>query len=53
MVTFLATASGFTLFGVGSAFWGLLAGVLTLVITRWGRRSESRKPLARREKRAL
>ncbi len=34
VVTFLATASGFTLFGVGSAFWGLLAGVLTLVVTR-------------------
>lgn len=34
VVTFLATASGFTLFGVGSAFWGLLAGVLTLLVTR-------------------
>lgn len=34
VVTFLATASGFTLFGVGSAFWGLLAGVLTLTVTR-------------------
>lgn len=34
LVTFLATASGLTLFGVGSAFWGLLAGVLTLLILR-------------------
>jgi len=33
VVTFLATASGFTLLGVGSAFWGLVAGVLTLVVT--------------------
>lgn len=33
VVTFLATASGFTLLGVGSAFWGLIAGVLTLLVT--------------------
>lgn len=26
IVTFLATASGLTLFGIGSAFWGLVAG---------------------------
>jgi len=34
VVTFLATASGVTLLGVGSAFWGLVAGVLTLLVTR-------------------
>jgi benzoate membrane transport protein len=28
MLTFLVTASGLTVFGVGSAFWGLLAGLL-------------------------
>lgn len=28
LITFLATASGMTLFGIGSAFWGLLAGML-------------------------
>ncbi|WP_026338771.1 benzoate/H(+) symporter BenE family transporter [Nocardiopsis sp. CNS-639] len=39
VVTFLATASGFTLFGVGSAFWGLLAGALTLAVTSSWRRS--------------
>ncbi|OLT48386.1 hypothetical protein BJF85_12745 [Saccharomonospora sp. CUA-673] len=33
LVTFLATASGVTLLGIGSAFWGLLAGVLTAAIT--------------------
>ncbi|MFB6703148.1 benzoate/H(+) symporter BenE family transporter [Streptomyces sp. NPDC056333] len=38
VVTFLATASGVTLLGIGSAFWGLLAGVLTSVITAMGRR---------------
>jgi benzoate membrane transport protein len=30
LVTFLATGSGLTLFGLGSAFWGLLAGFLAL-----------------------
>lgn len=29
LVTFLVTASGVALWGVGSAFWGLVAGVLT------------------------
>lgn len=32
LITFLVTASGMTLFGVGSAFWGLVAGVLALLI---------------------
>jgi benzoate membrane transport protein len=32
LITFMVTASGLTLFSVGSAFWGLIAGVLTLVI---------------------
>ncbi len=34
LVTFLATASGLTLFGIGSAFWGLLAGAATLLVLR-------------------
>ncbi len=34
MVTFLVTASGLSLFGVASAFWGLVLGVIThLVLT--------------------
>jgi benzoate membrane transport protein len=32
LVTFLVTASGVTLFGVGSAFWGLVAGVIALLV---------------------
>ena len=32
LVTFMVTASGLTLFGIGAALWGLIAGVLTLVI---------------------
>ena len=32
VITFLLTASGISLFGIGAAFWGLLAGVLGLII---------------------
>ncbi|MBA1272789.1 benzoate/H(+) symporter BenE family transporter [Stutzerimonas azotifigens] len=32
LITFMVTASGLTLLGVGSALWGLIAGILTLLI---------------------
>lgn len=35
VVTFVVTASGLTLFGIGGAFWGLLAGGAVLALTRW------------------
>jgi benzoate membrane transport protein len=34
LVTFLVTASGLTLWSVGSAFWGLVAGLLALSVRR-------------------
>ena len=34
LITFLVTASGVTLAGVGSAFWGLVAGVIALLVLR-------------------
>lgn len=34
LVTFLVTASGLSMAGIGSAFWGLVAGVITLVVLR-------------------
>ncbi|CAD5110095.1 benzoate/H(+) symporter BenE family transporter [Zestomonas carbonaria] len=37
LITFLVTASGMTLFSVGSAFWGIVAGMLTLFILNWGK----------------
>jgi len=40
VVTLLATASGVTLGGIGSTFWGLLAGVLTLAVVDRRRRPE-------------
>lgn len=44
LITFLATASGLTLFGIGSAFWGLLFGVIAhLVLTRFRKPAEAAK----------
>jgi benzoate membrane transport protein len=34
LITFLVTASGVTLAGIGPAFWGLVAGVIALLLTR-------------------
>lgn len=33
IVTFLLTGSGITLLGIGGAFWGLIAGLITLKLT--------------------
>lgn len=38
LITFLVTASGISLFGVGSAFWGLLAGALAMLVAQAGKR---------------
>ncbi len=35
LITFMITASGMTLLGIGSAFWGLVGGGLTLLILNW------------------
>ena len=37
VITFLVTASGVTLFGIGAAFWGLLGGVLAMLVLNWRR----------------
>jgi benzoate membrane transport protein len=34
LLTFLVTASGLSLWGVGSAFWGLVVGVLVMMCYR-------------------
>lgn len=39
LVTFLVTASGLTLAGIGSAFWGLVAGIATLIVLNLRRRA--------------
>ncbi|NEX61399.1 benzoate/H(+) symporter BenE family transporter [Noviherbaspirillum galbum] len=38
LITFLVTASGVSLFGIGSAFWGLVAGTIAMLVLRGGRR---------------
>jgi len=35
LVTFLLTLSGLSLGGIGSAFWGIFAGALTLFVQQW------------------
>ena len=35
LITFLVTASGVSLFGIGAAFWGLVAGVLGMFVFGW------------------
>jgi benzoate membrane transport protein len=35
LITFLVCVSGLSLWGVGAAFWGVVAGALTLVVQRW------------------
>ncbi|MDQ8027774.1 MAG: benzoate/H(+) symporter BenE family transporter [Brevundimonas sp.] len=39
VIAFAATASGVALFGIGSAFWGLLAGFVALAALRWRRKA--------------
>jgi benzoate membrane transport protein len=35
LITFLVTASGMSLWGVGAAFWGVVAGALALAVQHW------------------
>jgi benzoate membrane transport protein len=35
LITFLVTLSGLSLWGVGSAFWGVVAGALALFVQQW------------------
>jgi len=47
LITFLVTLSGVTLAGIGSAFWGVVAGALALAVQRIGRRPFADKDIAR------
>ncbi len=35
LITFLVTASGLSVWGIGSSFWGLVAGGFVLLLSRW------------------
>jgi benzoate membrane transport protein len=41
VITFLVTLSGVTLWGIGSAFWGVVAGAVALGIANLGRKAQS------------
>jgi benzoate membrane transport protein len=45
LITFLVSASGVSIYGVGGAFWGLLAGGAVLFLTRAGGSSAPRQAL--------
>lgn len=44
LVTFLVTASGVTLFGIGAAFWGLVAGIIAMLALHGGRQATGAAP---------
>ena len=46
LVTFLIAASGTSFYGIGGAFWGLVAGGLVLLVTRAGLWPRPPKPTA-------
>jgi benzoate membrane transport protein len=35
LITFLVTLSGLSLWGIGSAFWGVVAGAIALFVQQW------------------
>ncbi|GAA3990086.1 benzoate/H(+) symporter BenE family transporter [Allokutzneria multivorans] len=47
LVTFLVTASGMSLFGIGSAFWGLVFGLIAHLVLTVGRRAPGRRARSR------
>lgn len=47
LITLLISSSGMSLFGLGSAFWGIIAGTLAMVILNWRKQGElTLKPAA-------
>ncbi len=42
LITFLVTLSGVTMAGVGSAFWGVVAGSIALFVQQYARRPDTR-----------
>jgi benzoate membrane transport protein len=41
ILTFVVTLSGVSLLGIGSAFWGVVAGAVALVVQQWGRKGRT------------
>ena len=43
LITFLVTLSGVAIAGVGSAFWGVVAGSVALFVQQYARRPDTRR----------
>ena len=43
VITFLVTLSGVTIAGIGSAFWGVVAGAVALLVTQARRKPDARQ----------
>lgn len=39
IITMLVSASGITLFGIGAAFWGLIAGIFASILLHWKKKA--------------
>jgi len=46
LITFLVTLSGVMLVGIGSAFWGVVAGAIALGVQQLGRKPFAGKDIA-------
>ena len=53
LITFLVTLSGVTVAGIGSAFWGVVAGAIALAVQQVGRKAAAGKDIAPACKMAL
>ena len=53
LITFLVTLSGVTIAGIGSAFWGVVAGAIALAVQQVGRKAAAGKDIAPACKMAL
>ena len=42
LITFLVTLSGVSIAGIGSAFWGVVAGAIALFVQQYGRRNTNK-----------
>ncbi len=46
LITFLVTLSGVTIAGIGSAFWGVVAGAVALAVQQLGKKAAAGKDIA-------
>lgn len=44
LITFLVTLSGVVIAGIGSAFWGVVAGSVALFVQQYGRKTQTANP---------